>query len=104
MSEGGGASGSVARPPGAGTIRVSTRGRIRGRTNFVRRGRPGGREEDAELEGGEIRRAGEGKKRAEMGRVVVYDNDDNRYLGNQVTSNVTVSVLGPSFQLFCLDK
>jgi hypothetical protein len=45
VSEGGGASGSVARPPGAGTIRVSTRGRIRRRTNFVRRGRPGGREE-----------------------------------------------------------
>ena len=37
---------------------------------------------DAELEGGEIRRTGEDKGRAEMERVVVYDNDDNRYLGN----------------------
>ena len=40
---------------------------------------------DAELNGGEIRRTGEDKGRAEMERVVVYDNDDNRYLGNQVT-------------------
>ena len=42
VSEGGGASGSVTRPPGAGTIRVSTRRRTKRRTDFVRRGWPGG--------------------------------------------------------------
>ena len=44
MREDGGASGSVAQPPGAEIITVRTRGRTRKRTNFVRWEKPGWRE------------------------------------------------------------
>jgi hypothetical protein len=82
------ASGSVARPPGARTIRASTRGRSARRTDFVRRRRRGGGgtvANDWRDETGVPHEMEMGSQRLE--RVVVggdeTDDDDNRYPGTQ---------------------